>query len=148
MNCFITTRMDLRDLPTYDLAVIMCATVFGPMRGTYHGVYPSRHEAYLLLDASEEEISLADFSTGSYEIEGTEVELEKEAVDRFFSWVGHFNCNRDDSGSVRLAIVNEECLIVGYRTRYQEDCWAVSLIDIKGSTAFAHYVLQDKDHAS
>ncbi len=45
-------------------AIRIMASLFGPMRGTYHGPYPTREEALASLEGSDVRVSPEEFQTG------------------------------------------------------------------------------------
>jgi hypothetical protein len=56
-GCVVLGTEYLTHVP-YNFAVMALATVFGPMRGTYHGPYPTRQEAGAVLRDSRETVGL------------------------------------------------------------------------------------------
>jgi len=108
---------------------------FGPMRGSYLGVYPSREEVREALLQSFE-MALVDelsspFPLGPLVFQLTPAVLSRALVDVEYE-------RRAAHGPIlNLALVDSSCLVLGY---WSNETYHAELIDLSGFGWFAHYV--------
>jgi hypothetical protein len=130
---------------------LMCAT-FGPPPHTYHGPYPTNEEIQSLINNAPL-IPLDEFLDGKMTIQGRQIELGKQTVDRLFSDLGILFPDSPVTGSrteVRAGIFQESCLVIGARASGNPavglpETEGVYLFELKGLKPFARFVF--KGHA-
>jgi hypothetical protein len=119
-GCIVLGTEFLTHVP-YNVAVMGLATVFGPMRGTYHGPYPTRQEAGAVLRDSGETVGLEALHYPQFA-----PALDCQALAAQFP-------PRNGGPGLKCAVFRERTIVLG-------DDGVASLVDAETGTRYARYV--------
>lgn len=137
---------------THNYGVLMMCNIFGPPARSYHGPYPTRDEAILLM-GNAETIDTDAFRSGAFKVGGEVFELPQEMIERYADrWMLYGLSGKYGYGSeleivVRGGLYQGRCLILGIQQFEVEPRSAnpfleadmMILIDTKTMRPFAHF---------
>ncbi|MGV3755786.1 MAG: hypothetical protein ACO1QS_10430 [Verrucomicrobiota bacterium] len=93
---------------SHNAGLKLMTIVFGLPPKTYHGPYPTFQEA-TNATANAVTISVAQFETGKFEIDGRSIQFGSQTIDSLVSDLGMYLL---EDTSIRVAIWQNECLVI------------------------------------
>jgi hypothetical protein len=149
-GCIVYGNEWVYDAP-HNFGLRSAAKLFGPPRGTYHGVYPTVKEVEMLTEKADVTPN-AVFFGGTVVADGKQVVIGKSCAELIRRDLGQDLFDEDGvlfKGKVTAALVNSECLIIrivsdgdffsGNGDEHRRD--AAMLIDVTSMLPFARYSL-------
>ena len=115
---------------------------FGPMSGSYQGPYPSKLEAFKILQEKGTTIHSTQLLLGEFEVGSVSVKIPRESIDDCI-----WPLNISDRDQLKLVLVENQCLIISKGLTRSDPFYEIRnfwqpmiLIDLHQKKMFARYI--------